>query len=238
MIRVIIPAHNEAERIASTVRSALQIDDVALVLVVDDGSTDATRRTAEDAGATVIRLATSGGKGAAMQRGALAASQGKPPAESDIFVFLDADLEDSARNAGDLVRPILEGQAELVIGNLPAQKTEGGGTGRVVRLARDGVREATQVKQQQPLSGQRALTSQALLAALPFETGFGVEVGMTIDLLRLGFRVVEVPVDFFHRVTGSDLASQRHRAKQYISVWRALRSRGVGPRIPFVDAGS
>ncbi len=55
--------------------------------------------------------------------------------------------------------------------------------------------------------------------------GFGVETGLTIDLLRQGFRVREVEVDLHHRVTGTDVRAQLHRARQYRDVARALASR-------------
>jgi hypothetical protein len=56
-------------------------------------------------------------------------------------------------------------------------------------------------------------------------SGFGVEVGLTIDELRAGARVVEVPLDLRHRVTGTSLKDQLHRARQYRDVRRALRAR-------------
>jgi hypothetical protein len=115
---------------------------------------------------------------------------------------------------------------------LPIQTADGGGRGFVVRLARDGIEQATGWVATQPLSGQRALTREAFNAALPLAAGFGVEVGLTIDVLRQGFAVVEVPAAFHHRVTGSDWRAQRHRARQFWAVWRALRARRVGPTIP------
>ena len=120
----------------------------------------------------------------------------------------------------------------MTIAVLPKQATAGGGHGFVVRLARDGIEEATGWVAEQPLSGQRAFTREAFDAARPLAAGFGVEVGLTIDLLRKDFRVVEVPASFYHRVTGTDWRAKRHRARQFWAVWRALRARGVGPKLP------
>jgi hypothetical protein len=131
-----------------------------------------------------------------------------------------------------LLEPIRAGEADVAIGVLPAQETSGGGHGFVVRLAADGILVATGWTATQPLSGQRCLTREAYEAALPLARGWGVEVGMTIDLLRAGFGVVEVPAAFHHRVSGTDFKSQVHRGRQYLGVWRALRARGVGPRFP------
>jgi hypothetical protein len=71
----------------------------------------------------------------------------------------------------------------------------------------------------------RCLTRAAFEAALPLAPGWGVETALTIDLLRAGFRVREVPCDLHHRVTGSDWRSQLHRAAQYRDVARALGRR-------------
>ncbi len=231
---VVIPAFQEADRIASTTGAAAALPGVDLVVVVDDGSTDATSEQATQAGAHVVRLVTNAGKAAAMQRGA--AEVGRLERECGVggrpMLFLDADLQASAADAGALLPPVLRGEADMTIATLPTQARSGGGRGFVVRLAHDGIAQATGWSATQPLSGQRALTRAAFDAATPLADGFGVEVGLTIDLLRQGFRVVEVPVDLHHRVTGRDWRAQRHRARQFWAVWRALRARGVGPVLP------
>ncbi|HVT67541.1 MAG TPA: glycosyltransferase family 2 protein, partial [Trebonia sp.] len=99
--------------------------------------------------------------------------------------------------------------------------------GFVVRLARDGIRSAVGFEARQPLSGQRCVSRAAFEAARPLARGFGVETGLTIDVLRAGFRVVEVEVGFRHRVTGGDLSGQLHRARQYRDVAMALAARRV-----------
>jgi hypothetical protein len=73
----------------------------------------------------------------------------------------------------------------------------------------------------------RCITTEAFAAARPLARGWGVEVGLTIDVLRSGRRVVEVPCDLHHRVTGRDLRSQLHRAAQYRDVWLALAARRI-----------
>ena len=69
-VAVVIPARNEADRIQATVTAALGLSDVALVIVVDDGSKDGTAAAARQAGAVVMRHTRNRGKGAAMETGA------------------------------------------------------------------------------------------------------------------------------------------------------------------------
>jgi hypothetical protein len=141
------------------------------------------------------------------------------------LLFLDADLETTAGNAAPLVLPVLAGEADMTIATLPPQSEQGGGRGLVVNLSRKGIASATGFSATQPLSGQRCLTREAFNAATPLAPGFGVETGLTIDLLRKGFRVREVEVDLHHRVTGTDVGAQLHRARQYRDVARALAVR-------------
>jgi hypothetical protein len=90
-----------------------------------------------------------------------------------------------------------------------------------------GITELTGWTPRAPLSGQRCLTRRAFELASPLAAGWGVEVGMTIDVLRAGLRVEEIPVTLSHRATGKDFAGQLHRAKQLRDVSRALAARGL-----------
>jgi len=94
-----------------------------------------------------------------------------------------------------------------------------------VALAGSGIRRATGWLPAQPLNGQRCLTRAAFEAARPLAPGWGVETGMTIDLLRLGLRVSEVEVPMAHRATGGDWHAQLHRARQFAGVAWALAAR-------------
>lgn len=218
---VIIPAWNEEERIAATVRAAATL---GTVLVMDDGSRDATTRRARRAGARVLTTRNNLGKGAALAAGVAAL-----PDRARYVLFLDADLEDSAANAGPLVEAVRAGTCDMATALPPPQP--GGGHGLVVGLAREGIKRLTGFEAAAPLSGQRCLTRGAA-EAVRYAPRFGVEVGLTIDLLRAGFQVAEVPADLRHRVTGEDWRSQVHRARQYRDVLLALRSRSLPLRSP------
>jgi glucosyl-3-phosphoglycerate synthase len=97
----------------------------------------------------------------------------------------------------------------------------------VMGTAARGITELTGWTPRAPLSGQRCLTRRAFELASPLAAGWGVEVGMTIDVLRAGLKVEEIDIDLRHRATGSDLSAQLHRAKQLKDVSRALAARGL-----------
>lgn len=235
-VAVIIAAKDEQQRIAATAQAAATVPGVDLVIVVDDGSVDRTGIVAESVGAIVVGHSRNRGKGAAMETGAtaLAAIESRESGRKAprALLFLDADLQQTAVQARPLVDPVIAGTADMTIALLPQQRTQGGGRGLVVDLARTGVERATGWRPTQPLSGQRCLTRAAFEAALPLAHGWGVETGLSIDLLRQGYRVSEVEVPFHHRVSGKDWKAQVHRGRQYADVMRALLTRGVRPSAP------
>jgi glycosyltransferase involved in cell wall biosynthesis len=222
-LAVVIPAKDEAERISITVQAVLGIEGVSLVVVVDDGSSDGTAEQAAAAGADVVTHPRNRGKAAAMETGAARVAELDPdPAAPRAMLFIDADLGRSAGVAGMLAEPVLAGEADMTIALIPPQATAGGGSGRVVRLSRRGIKRATGWTATQPLSGNRCVSRPAFQAALPLAPGWGVETGLTIDLITAGYRVIEVPCELHHRVTAADFGGQLHRAKQYRDVWREL----------------
>lgn len=229
-----IPAKNEESTVAATVAAADALPAVATVIVVDDGSTDRTAQYATAAGAIVVSHDRNRGKAAAIESGVNALGvleQRDNRPEADAILLLDADLGDTAAGAAPLIEPVLSGTAALTIAVLPEQTTAGGepagGHGIVVTTARRGIEELCGFLARAPLSGQRCITRRAFELASPLAAGFGVEVGMTIDVVRAGLTVREIDVDLQHRATGNDLAGQLHRANQLKDVTRALAARGL-----------
>lgn len=230
-VAVVIPAKDEADRIEATVHAAGALDGVDVVVVVDDGSADGTGEVARKAGAYVVRHDRNRGKAAAMTSGADVVSvlddrdQRETPRH---LLFLDGDLGETAGTTGVLVTPVRGGVADMTIAIMP-RVGNAGGHGFVVRLSREGIRRATGWTATQPLNGMRCISREAFDAARPLAPGWGVETALTIDLLRKGFRIVEVHTPIAHRVTGTDLRAQIHRGRQFIDVARALVTRDAGP---------
>lgn len=195
-VAAVIPARNARDRIASTVRAVADVGAVDLVVVVDSGSTDGTADAAREAGAVVLSHSGSGGRTAAMETGAQAVAAidvrdaRKLPRH---LLFLDADLGSAAADVGALIAPVLDGKADLSVA------TSSPRPGVAERLATFGVVRLTGWRPTDPLARERCLTREAYTAASPLSYGFGADVGLTIDVVRKGFRVVEVPVEFPHR---------------------------------------
>jgi hypothetical protein len=213
----VVAAKDRSDTVAATVAALRQLPDVDEVLVVDDGSTDATTSAALQAGAWVLSLPRNVGKGGAVEAGVQATS------ETDVYLLVDADVGVTAGAAGVLLEPVLAGRADVVIGVLPGAGSKGG-FGLVKRLARTGIRRACGFTAQAPLSGQRAVRGD-LLRGAELAPRFGLEVGFTIDAVRAGARVLEVPVDIDHRHTGRRLSGFVHRGRQGADIARALWTR-------------
>ena len=82
----------------------------------------------------------------------------------------------------------------------------GGGFGVALGFARWAIRRRCGLETEAPISGQRAMRAEVLRAALPFARGYGMEIGMTIDAVRAGYRLGEYELDLSHRATGRSLA--------------------------------
>lgn len=206
-VSIVIPAYNEADTIAATVEAALSIPEVDEVLVVDDCSGDGTAEAAAAAGARVVSLPRNSGKGAAL-------NYGIHQARGEVLALLDADLGASASEARNLLLPILAGEVDVSIARFPRARRKGG-FGLVKGLARNGIRYFTGLEMQSPISGQRALRREVLEKLIPLASGYGVEVRMTVDAARYGYRLQEVPVQMTHKETGRNIQGFRHRGRQF-----------------------
>ena len=215
---ILVAARDEEASIARTVRSLREQFPDAEVIVADDGSSDRTATAAEEAGATVVRLAPRG-KGEALSAAERAASPGS-------LLLVDADLQGDLRS--------LPGTG-LRIARFA--RREGGGFGIAKRAGRALIRLRSGADVAEPLSGQRSLDARTRAAVFPLAPRFGAEVRMTIDAARAGIAIEEVELDLTHRATGRDLRGFLHRGRQLVDLVAAsgpLRVNYRGRRLPLV----
>lgn len=111
MLIAVIPAYNEATRIASVVQAVMRYVD--RVIVVDDGSADKTSENAKEAGAFVVRHMSNGGAGAATMTGIEAARQ----LHATSIITIDADEQHAPEDIPALLIPIAENRADIVFAN-------------------------------------------------------------------------------------------------------------------------
>lgn len=171
---VVIPAFNEAKTVGEVVRAAKACSFIVEVVVVSDGSTDATAEVAASEGATVIELEQNRGKGGAMMAGLQKST-------AEIVVFLDADLVGlTPEHVAQLVNPVVSGQAEVSVGLF----SKG-------RLRTDLAQKIAPF-----LSGQRAITRRLLNVIPDFsDTGWGVEIALTRYIKEHDIQVAEIILD-------------------------------------------
>jgi glycosyltransferase involved in cell wall biosynthesis len=209
---VIVAAHNEADRIEQTLAALNDVFPGARILVADDASTDDTAARAAAAGAEVVTAPRNIGKGGANTLAARRVLSLALSPDPPVFVRGDGDLGDTARQLPALVAAVRRGECDLAVAAF--SKRVGGGFGVAVGYARAAIRRLTGLELDAPISGQRAMRGAVLPVVVPFAHRFGMEIGMTVDAARAGFRVGEIELDLAHRATGKDWRGFVHRARQ------------------------
>lgn len=167
---ILIPAYNEATTVASVVSVALK-SGLGPVLVVDDGSSDATAERALAAGAAVLILAENQGKGGAVYAGAQALA-------TEVVLLLDADLINlKPQHLQALAEPVLRGEADVTRG-----------------VFSEGRWHTTAAQNLAPqLSGQRAIRRHDLLALSELkESGYGMEIVISNAVKQRRWRLKDV----------------------------------------------
>ena len=223
IVSAIVPAYNEEDVISYTIKAIRDVEEIDKVYIIDDGSKDHTyqRASSIEGDIVVLKNSKNSGKGKALMLGVQEAIR-----TSDILVFLDADLGTSSIEARKLIAPILKNEADVVIARFPRAKTKGG-FGIVKALAKYGVYIRTGKKIKTALSGQRAFKSEVLRDFKCYDTGFGIEVGMIIDIMKKGYSVKEVDVEMTHKETGRDLKGFIHRGKQFVHIFKVIIKRST-----------
>jgi hypothetical protein len=199
-ITVVIPALDEEEAIGAVVREIPPL--VHQVIVVDNGSRDRTPDAAREAGARVVSEPRRG-YGNACLAGIAAAG------EADVFVFLDGDHSDYPAQLVDVVAPILEGRADLVIGSRQRGRREAGAHpwhAVVGTRACVGLMNLLAGSRATDLGPFRAITAEALRRLDMRDRNYGWTVEMQVKAARQGLRVLEVPVDYRPRIGRSKVS--------------------------------
>jgi glycosyltransferase involved in cell wall biosynthesis len=218
---VIVAAQNETDGVGPALDALAEALPGARLIVADDASRDGTQLTAMRHGAWVVSRRRPHGKGGNVTAASKAAVD---EFDDDATALLcDADLAGSAGELGPLVDAVEEGACDLAVASFA--RTEGGGFGFAIGYARSQVERLCGLRLEAPLSGQRAMSVATLRSLLPFAAGWGLELGMTVDALRAGYRLREYELPLTHRATGRTPAGFLHRARQLRDIRRAARGR-------------
>jgi glycosyltransferase involved in cell wall biosynthesis len=199
VLSVLMPAYNEERTIEAILGHVLQRPEVGEVIVVDDGSTDATWDILQgiakgDRRLRPFRMDVNGGKGAALRRAILEIQQ-------PFALVQDADLEYDPRDYSVLLQPMLEGRADVVYGIRGFAGQTAFSFWFVV--GNKAVTLATNLLFDCYISdmetGYKVLRSELWKRLNLHGTRFDIEPEITARVLRLGYRIHEVPISYYAR---------------------------------------
>ena len=199
-IAVLLPCYNEEKTIGKVVRDFREVLPSADIYVYDNNSTDRTVEEATAAGA-IVRHEYTQGKGNVIRRMFR-------EVEADCYLMADGDDTYPAHHAPDMVKEVLEKQADMVIGDrlsstyFTQNKRPFHNFGN--RLVRSLICHLWHTKVKDIMTGYRAF-SRSFVKLYPVMSGqFEVETEMTIHALDKNFRLVEIPIDYRDRPEGSN----------------------------------
>ena len=197
-LSVVIPAYNEIATIGEILGKVLENPVEKQVIVVDDGSTDATAeevRKFEDRGVRLIQHECNQGKGAALRTGFDAA-------RGQVVLVQDADLEYDPENYEELLQPIRDDMADVVYGSRFL-----GGPHRVLyfwhyaanKLLTLWSNVVSNINLSDMETGYKVFRREVLAEIELKEKSFGVEPELTQKLARRDWRIFEVPISYYGR---------------------------------------
>ena len=218
LIVACIPAYNEEKTIAKVVLLAKR--QVDRVIVCDDGSIDMTAEIAEIVGAEVMRHEKRMGYGAAIRT----LFERAKTLSADVMVTLDADGQHDPREISKLINPILEGEADIVIGSRFLEGTKND----VPAYRRFGIKLITKLSERSTQfsdaqCGFRAYSKKAIENLNLFEKGMGISTEILLKSKELGLKLTEVAVGV--RYKGLDTSTHNwltHGASVIMSIIRAV----------------
>ena len=235
-ITVGIPAYNEEKNIAKIIVKLKKTVDQ--ILVCDDGSTDSTCAIAESLGVTVIKHQKNSGYGMAIRSIFLKARE----INADVLVTIDADGQHKVEDINKIIKPIVDGQADISIGsrflaeddNTPSYRKLG------VKIITKVTNSSLSEKVTDAQSGFRAYNNKVLQSLTPSDSGMGISTEILIKSRNLGLKIAEVPTVIQYEGDTSTQNPVSHGTEvlmstlKYISIERPLRFYGIPSFIFFV----
>lgn len=200
-LSVIMPVHNEVETVNDIIERVLSKSVVHELIIVDDGSKDGTIEVIEKLSSEKIKILkheTNKGKGAAVRTGFDAAS-------GDVVVIQDADLEYDPEDYTKLLKPIEDGETDVVYGvrTLETQRI-------IMRLGNNFVTWVTNIIHGQKLFDMETcykMMRRDIAQVLDLECrGFDVEAEMTSKILRQGHKIKQIPISYTARYENKKLS--------------------------------
>ena len=232
-----IPAFNEEKNIAAIITKLADITDT--IIVCNDGSSDLTSDIAEKMGAFVINHEKNLGYGAAIRSIFLKAKE----LDGDILVTFDADGQHRIEDIEKVTKPIVDQEADLVIGSRFLDESEK----EVPRYRKVGIKVITKItnasiKKQltDSQSGFRAYSKKVLAELNPSELGMGISTEILIKASSKNFRITEVPIKILYAGDTSTHNPVSHGSSvilstiKYTSIEHPLKFYGIPSMILFI----
>ena len=235
-ITVGLPAYNEEKNIAKIIVQLKKVADQ--IIVCDDGSTDLTSRIAESLGTIVIKHPKNLGYGSAIRSIFLKARE----INSEILVTIDSDGQHKIEDVEKVVKPVVDGRADISIGSRFLDKDDNApkyrklGINIITKVTNSSLSEKITDSQ----SGFRAYNNKVLQALTPSDSGMGISTEILIKSSNLGFKIAEVPTEIQYEGDTSSQNPVSHgtgvllSTLKYISIESPLRFYGIPSFIFFV----
>ena len=238
-IIIVIPAFNEEKNIASIITKLMNITDT--IIVCNDGSSDLTSEIAEKMGALVINHKKNLGYGGAIRSIFLKAKE----LEGDVLVTFDADGQHRIEDIENVTTPIINQEAELVIGSRFLDDSEK----EVPQYRKVGIKLITKItnasikeKLTDSQSGFRAYSKKVVDELNPSELGMGISTEILIKASSKNFKILEVPIKILYSGDTSTHNPISHGSSvilstiKYTSIEHPLKFYGI-PSIIFFIVG-
>ena len=235
-ITVGIPAYNEEKNIAKIIVDLKKVADQ--ILVCNDGSTDSTAEIAESLGAIVIKHPKNLGYGSAIRSIFLKSRE----INAEVLVTIDADGQHKIEDVKKVIKPIVDGQADISIGSRFLE--EGDNAPKYRKLGINIITKVTNSSLSEKItdaqSGFRAYNNKVLQSLTPSDSGMGISTEILIKSSNLGLKIAEVPTEIQYEGETSSQNPISHgtgvliSTLKYISIERPLVFYGIPSFIFFI----